>query len=314
MNRKGSLTGKMLCARHPRMARTLMSRGFTYVELLVLIAVVCILMAMFLPALQGTLRTAQLNVCLNNQKSIALAFSTYFDDFHGYMPPSWGKQGHNLCDGNSDGNSVVNLGVFYPLGYLSDAAVIFCPAHSYTKDKLPKTAEIMEAKYQTGSMAPEQCYSTYVERGPTDSTISGVLRDYKSNWVNRVATSMTTRSATASRRDGNMPGGLFVWGFDQVNGDPYAKLRSPRAIVMCALPIADWSYNPEVHNRLAFNILYVDGTAQTLKIQPGMNWMNPISVWDYLFIEADKYYPGFQRPQIISNGATWTSYANSLFY
>jgi prepilin-type N-terminal cleavage/methylation domain-containing protein/prepilin-type processing-associated H-X9-DG protein len=69
-------------------------RGFTLVELLVVIAVIAILAALLLPALSMAKLSAQQTSCLNNLKELGLSVKMYLNDFKGYPPrggsgPQW---------------------------------------------------------------------------------------------------------------------------------------------------------------------------------------------------------------------------------
>lgn len=283
---------------------------FTLVELLVMIALVCIVMALFLPLLQGALHTARLTSCLSNQRALSLAYSMYFDEFNRFMPPAWGHQGHNIW---STQHTLVNLGIFYPLRYLDDPALVFCPAHSYSAKYFGGTSAFLRERYQSGNLLKPTIsyYTTYVSRGPTDA--AGMLNCKAfQNGENMVNRSYPEYDAPA-RISGNLPGGIFANYSGNVAVSEYASLRSPRALVMCALPIQFWGYAPTVHSRRAFNVLYVDGTAVMVKNQPGMRWMETPGTWGTKFIQADKYYPGFRRPQLVG-GNEWTSYANNMDY
>ncbi|MFW6039204.1 MAG: prepilin-type N-terminal cleavage/methylation domain-containing protein [bacterium] len=71
-------------------ANTLKSRGFTLVELLVVISITALLIAILLPAL-GAGRDAAVNAqCLSNLRQQSIAWQGYFSDHNGYMPgPHW---------------------------------------------------------------------------------------------------------------------------------------------------------------------------------------------------------------------------------
>lgn len=58
-------------------------KGFTLIELLVVIAVIAVLMAILMPALNRAREQARGITCLNNQKSLALAYIMYADENNG---------------------------------------------------------------------------------------------------------------------------------------------------------------------------------------------------------------------------------------
>jgi len=84
--RSGFTLIELLVARHPKPSRRTARSAFTLIELLVVIAVIAILAALLMPALEVARERARRTLCLVNLRQISVCTLLYANDYDGVLP------------------------------------------------------------------------------------------------------------------------------------------------------------------------------------------------------------------------------------
>lgn len=252
--------------------------GFTFVELLVLIAIICVLLALLLPALQKTLLTARLVVCANNLKQQYMGYTNYTTEFNGFMPsPGDGAFSNRLATYGSAGgpiNQWMNSGKFYEMGYLVDAGLFTCPDNPLS---------VLPGSPKTDTASLQEQFDYYAANGCTSGGFSSRGNAFITYIHRSTAMNAYTRYSWDMKIDYyNYYMGASAWRFqNNLAGSALGRSgthRLPAAVALMAdlPPLSYWAdskapYNSVPHQRRAFNVLYADGLVVT---RPAY-WLHP---------------------------------------
>jgi prepilin-type N-terminal cleavage/methylation domain-containing protein len=149
-------------------------RGFTLVELLVVIGIIALLVSILLPALNRARESANRTKCLANLHSIGQMVNMYANANKGFIPIGYsggssgsGSFGSNyyLARANSKGVRFTGLGLLYPAGLITQSAgegpLFYCPStnndtdHSFNTEDNPWIDSVIA----NGSGATRAAYS-----------------------------------------------------------------------------------------------------------------------------------------------------------
>jgi prepilin-type N-terminal cleavage/methylation domain-containing protein len=109
-------------------------RGFTLVELLVVIGIIALLISMLLPALSKAQESAKRTACLSNLRQLGAVFRLYAGDFKDACPLGYfhgQKQWNYLAHFNGEGTAfVTQLGLLYEARLLAAPKTFYCPSET----------------------------------------------------------------------------------------------------------------------------------------------------------------------------------------
>lgn len=135
-------------------------RGFSLVELLVVIALISVLVAILLPALSGARSQARRAACASNLHQVGVAIYLYahdFDDMIPFGPAGRPVTGSNFYTVTGDVTSLLSLEDGAPVGlglllqgYLAQQpTVLFCPAADQPSEAAEQLSRVGTAQAQS---------------------------------------------------------------------------------------------------------------------------------------------------------------------
>src|SRR5687768_14266023 len=146
------------------------SRGFTLVELLVVIGIIAILIALLLPALRKAQEGARRTVCLSNLHQVHVFMTMYAQQYKDAVPIGYSgnaasaakQNNYFLSRTSSAGTRLVGLGVFFGANLLREGkgTALFCPStespfHQYDhapENPWPPSLDTVRSSYSTRTL------------------------------------------------------------------------------------------------------------------------------------------------------------------
>lgn len=167
-------TGDEIGRLAPRRAEAVAARGFSLIELMMVLVVTAVLTGLLLPVLTQIKENAFRIMCSSNLRQIGFGIITYADENNDNLPFSYyGQPGQNkqemMAAHRGEGNTLRNwegLGWLYVKMHLNSANVFYCPSHD-SEHHFERYQSLYE-QYRDLGVAREKIYTNYQYVGNTD--------------------------------------------------------------------------------------------------------------------------------------------------
>ncbi len=140
------LKKKNFCIAHPPFRQR---TSFTLIELLVVVAIIAVLVAILLPALQSSREEARVIACGANLHQIGIGFENYVSEYNGKHPPEtyWVHYTHLMAPQSGQFPGV--LASLWKAGIILEPKVFYCPS-----SKMRSEDNWVKASSEPGGIRP----------------------------------------------------------------------------------------------------------------------------------------------------------------
>ena len=222
------------------------SRGFTLVELLVVIGIIAVLISILLPSLNKAREAAQRAACLSNLRSTLQMIHLYAAENKQQIPLGCSSDVYQtsyfIAQGTAGNVRYPCWGPLYTAGYLRDPRYLYCPSENQG--------------YHMYDSAPD---NAWLPHDPAPNLNDGLragffLRPFTETYQPVLWRSTAPFTPVDNK---NYPAATpFVW-------SPYPKISRMKRVAIAA-DIFSNPFRVTQRHKSAFNVAYADGSAETV--------------------------------------------------